>query len=93
MIFSRTSKKQASVTRGSQLTRVSILLAAVVSYTESWSHASGQEDEAWEVSSVVAMVQDSQLEQPVWLLWVGLKNSSDSTRLVCMGGVYIPRPR
>ena len=85
MIFRRIWRTHPSMIRSNNCFRMSVLLTVVVLATVSSSQPSGQQDEVWDVSSVVAVVQDSGSRPPVWLLWVGLKNKSDSARLICLG--------
>lgn len=67
---------------------VKILLNIVMLATSAsvYANAIAEQDQTWDVSRVVAVVQDRVLDSdvPEWMLFVGVTNKSDSARLVCM---------
>ena len=65
--------------------KIGVLVIVMSLAAVSMSHLGGQQDDVWRVSPVVAAIQDPEFDSPEWLLWIGLKNKSESARLICLG--------
>ncbi len=77
-------KHPSTMKRNSRF-KVGVLVIVVGLAAVSMSHLGGQQDDVWRVSSVVAAIQEPEFDSPEWLLWIGLKNKSESARLICLG--------
>jgi hypothetical protein len=73
------------MTRRNNRLQASVLVTTVIFTALSLSHVDGQQDKKWNVSSVITTIENPESESPEWLLWIGLKNESESARLVCLG--------